>query len=486
MTRCPRTLFLRLLMLTLPVESLILALFGVGLVRGVERDRLADFDSSLRAQGGALIASAEFEAGGELTLEFDMTDLPPGTKFCIIDARGKSLREYPEEWLAGSGLQGGRPGAGPDLRSAMVQGSRYRMLKVKNAADRSEAGESLGPPEKALQLLVLEPLAALDLSNRQLREKALGTALALLVLTALLLWVAINVGLRPVRDLTDRLEQIPGPTGSERLDVEPVLLELVPLAQEINNLLDRLWGLIETEKRFTAEAAHEFRTPLALVKSTLQAALLRAHTPDMYAQAVREALEDLGRLERTAELLLTLTRSDADGSGELASVETVALPDLLGPLAQQFEQGAKERSLALTLDLNPCQVQGDPQALERLFGNLLENAVRYTAQGGTIVLRCGAEEQGVLVAVEDSGPAISIDERQHLFQRFFRGTSSRAAKAPGTGLGLPIAMAIARAHGAELAYEPCGETGNRFIMRFPASPGTQPPLLQSEARKGVI
>ena len=121
----------------------------------------------------------------------------------------------------------------------------------------------------------------------------------------------------------------------------------------------------------------------------------------------------------------------------------------------------------MDLDLHAGAVRGDFDALERLFIALVDNAVKYSKIGGTVTLRCTLDEGPVVTAVEDTGPAIPKAERPRLFEQFFRGSSGRAARVQGAGLGLSIASAMARLHGAELTYEPCGPDGNRFVVRFP-------------------
>jgi signal transduction histidine kinase len=223
------------------------------------------------------------------------------------------------------------------------------------------------------------------------------------------------------------------------------------------------------ERRFTAEAAHELRTPLTLVKGTLQTALLTARSPEDHARALQEALEDLQRLETTAESLLTLAHTDALFASQPPPFEDVLLHDLLRTVAERFSLLSAQRNLDIKLDLKPSVIQGDPGAIERLFVNLLDNAVKYAKPGGTMTLRCDPEGAIVVAAVEDTGPTIPHPERSHLFEQFFRGSSGRASRVLGGGLGLCIASSMARLHGADLTYEPITPDGNRFVVRFPVA-----------------
>lgn len=468
MTRRPPTLFLRLLLLTLPVEAVILALFGVWLVRGMERREKTSLDQGLRIQSRELLAHGVLDAGRKLRVDTGLIQVPPGTSGCLLDAKGAILWEFPQGWFEGSGL---RPYSMEDLeivRSIPVRGAECRVLdaakRVRNPEDTDFA---TGP---LIEALLVQPLAGLERSNWEFRRKATATGVVLLVLTGFLLWASLRAGLSPVRAMMRRLQDVPGPAGTGRLDESLAPRELRPLAAEINGLLDRLWGLVQLERRFTAEAAHELRTPLTLVKGTLQTALLTARSLEDCARALQEALDDLQRLETTAESLLALARADALFASQPPPFQEVPLHDLLRAMAERFAPGAAQRNLHITLHLEPCWIQGDRDAIERLFVILMDNAVKYARAGGAIVLRCAVTDGSAVAAVEDTGPAIPRPERPHLFEQFFRGSSGRASGVQGGGLGLCIASSIARLHGAGLAYEPVLPCGNRFVVRFPEPP----------------
>ena len=467
MTRRPATLFMRLLLLTLPVECVILALFGIWLVRGIERREKTSLDQGLRIQSRELLAHGVLDARRGLRVDTSLIQVPPGTSGCLLDAKGAILWEFPQGWFEDSGL---RPYSMEDLeivRSIPVRGAECRVLDAaKRVRKPGDTDFATGP---LIEALLAQPLAGLEQSNWEFRQKATATGVVLLVLTGFLLWASIRAGLSPVRAMMRRLQDVPGPAGTERLDESLVLRELRPLVAEINGLQDRLWGLVQLERRFTAEAAHELRTPLTLVKGTLQTALLTARSPEDHARALQEALEDLQRLETTAESLLVLSRAEALFESPPPRFEEVHLHDILRAVAERFAPGAVQRNLQITLDLKPSAIQGNRQALERLFLNLVDNAVKYTRSGGAIALRCSASESGVMASVEDSGPAIAMDERPHLFEQFFRGSSGRTSRVQGGGLGLCIASSMARLHGAELTYEAVTPDGNRFVVRFPAA-----------------
>jgi two-component system, OmpR family, sensor histidine kinase QseC len=474
MTRRPPTLFRRLILLTLPVECLVLALFVVWLIRGDERRERAAFDERLRLQSQAVLRGVRLDLAGRMRFDADLNArvLGADTQGCLLDGRGVVLWESPAGWFGASGLKGFFQEDLEVVHSLQVEGRWTRVIQTSRSVRRAQdEDEATGP---LVELVLAKPLSALDAENLALRQKAVAVGILLVALTTLLLWLAIRTGLRPIRQVMRRLSEVPGPGGQERLDEDLVPTELRPLAREINALLDRLWALVQLERRFTAEAAHELRTPLTLVKSTLQTALLTSRSVEDHAGALGEALEDLQRLEHTAEELLVLARADALFGSREKAFEEIALQDLLRATAERFDSAAEARDLKLVLVLQPVAVRGDRQALERLFLNLVDNAVKYTGVGGSITLRCMPSADGAVAVVEDTGPSIPKAERAHLFEQFFRGSSGRAAATPGGGLGLAIALAMARLHGADLAYEPCVPDGNRFVVRFPRAGSGEP------------
>jgi signal transduction histidine kinase len=462
------SLFVRLLLLTLPVEAVVLAIFGLWMVQGSQRRGLAAFDDDLRVRSREIFADAMLGPGGGVRVDGAMAGrvLVPGARACVLDGHGLTLWESPRGWFRHSGLTPLLSENAESVRTANLSGVSFRVLDTARKLQRpGDADAATGP---LIDVVLAAPTAALSRSDRDFRTKALAVGLALLALTALLLWAAIHRGLTPLGAMARRLEEVPGPAGGERLDTGRLPPELKPLAREINDLSDRLWGLVQLERRFSAEAAHELRTPITLVKSTLETALLTGGTREDLEQALQEALEDLQRLEKTADLLLEMARIDSLPAGRPTDFEPVDLDGLLLGLAERFAQAAGERRLRLRTDLRPAGVYGERDGLERLFANLIDNAVKYALSGGAVTVTCGAKGGAVEAVVENDGPSIPVEDRPHLFQPFFRGRSGRDGRVPGAGLGLAIVAAVARRHGAEVAYEPGDNTGNRFVVRFPA------------------
>jgi signal transduction histidine kinase len=240
--------------------------------------------------------------------------------------------------------------------------------------------------------------------------------------------------------------------------------EIEPLVRELNRLLGRLQEAFSVQRAFISDAAHELRSPLTALRLQLQ---LLDRAPDETARL--EARARLGgaveRAIHLAEQLLTLARSDPQelagefGPVDLAAVAAEAITDTL--------ELALARSIDLALDAAPgCLVRGNGEALRILARNLVDNAVRYTPPGGSVLVRCRSRVEGALLEVTDTGPGIPAAERERVFDRFHRRA---AAQAEGTGLGLAIVKSIAGHHGARVVLGDAPGVGLHVAVEFPES-----------------
>ena len=240
--------------------------------------------------------------------------------------------------------------------------------------------------------------------------------------------------------------------------------EIEPLVRELNRLLGRLQEAFSAQHAFISDAAHELRSPLTALRLQLQ---LLDRAPDETARL--EARARLGgaveRAIHLAEQLLTLARSDPQelagefGPVDLAAVAAEAITDT--------HELALARSIDLALDAAPgCLVRGNGEALRILARNLVDNAVRYTPPGGSVLVRCRSRTEGALLEVTDTGPGIPAAERERVFDRFHRRA---AAQAEGTGLGLAIVKSIAGHHGARVVLGDAPGGGLHVAVEFPES-----------------
>jgi two-component system OmpR family sensor kinase len=241
--------------------------------------------------------------------------------------------------------------------------------------------------------------------------------------------------------------------------------EVRPLVDEINLLFARLAEAFDAQRNFVADAAHELRSPLAALRLQVQG-LQRANDAESKAVAARRLLAGIDRLGRLVDQMLVLARQDAaaDPTGgapiDLRTTATLAIGDVL-PAAQ-------ERAIDLGIvDAEPVAVTGDAESLRILLRNLLDNAIKYAPEGGTVDVAIGVQQGQAVVEVADSGPGIPLEERDRAFDRFYRVTGGSAA---GSGLGLAIAHSIARRHHAAITLGTSSRLGGLLVtVRFPAS-----------------
>ncbi len=255
--------------------------------------------------------------------------------------------------------------------------------------------------------------------------------------------------LSPVDRMVEVANHITASDLRQRVEVVNANDELGRLAQTINSLFDRLEKSIDEMRRFTADAAHELRTPLAVLRSGIEVALRVPRSPEEYRQALEAAADEASRLTRLADQLLFLSRQEA-GMVQIER-EEVRLDALLKDVAERLEVPARESGLTLSVEpLAPCAVRGDDVRLGQVFFNVLDNAIKYTPGGGRVVIRARPNGARVRVEIEDTGIGISPEHLSHVFKRFYRADPQPNGDRQGAGLGLAIAKSIVAAHGGEI------------------------------------
>lgn len=434
------------------LAALLAALLGAGMwaVHAEAREASQDlYDESLRQTGELLVqlAAHEFEEHGpslgETLLKFETQAGPHQLQYQIwSEARRRAYRtaQAPEQPY----LPLGHPGYG----WAQLGGESWRAYSL-----RSEDG--------AIELQIAESQRYRNELPREIFISMAGwMALLLLVGLPLIAWavqgsvaglkrVAREVGERPASDLRP---------------VSPGDLprEVAPLIGALNRWLDKLRELLENERRFTADAAHELRTPLAAIR--LNAQLMQAaSTPEALQEGASDLLAGVDRSSRLIEQLLALARLDAGGAPQRQLVP-VDLGALAGAQLAEHARLAERRGTRLEVRAGAAWVQGDEGLLAVMLRNLVDNAIRYGGPGGTVTVETRATATGTELSVADTGPGIAPDERERVFERFRRleGTGEF-----GSGLGLSIVRKVADIHGAtiEVGSGPGGR-GACFTVRF--------------------
>lgn len=261
-------------------------------------------------------------------------------------------------------------------------------------------------------------------------------------------FAALHLGLRPLRRISERAGEIGPATVSQRLPLEATPREIAPLVMAFNAALDRLEAGLRAQRDFSANAAHELRTPLATLRAQVESLLEPSER--------REAMEEFDRLSRLIAQLLTLAEADGDTPASVSFdlVETARefTRDMAGAIV------ASGRTIAFDSAPDHWECRGAPGLVEVALRNLLDNAVRHTPRGSEILVTIDVFGR---LTVSDDGPGVPSDFRDRLFQRF----SKADPRGAGAGLGLSVVSRIMTLHGGEARLDP-GEAGARFVLDF--------------------
>jgi signal transduction histidine kinase len=276
---------------------------------------------------------------------------------------------------------------------------------------------------------------------RSLRDELLIAGPIALLLATLAGYVLAGLALRPVESMRRRAAVISAERPGERLPVPQTHDEVERLGETLNAMLARLEAALERERTFVADAGHELRTPLALLRTELELALRHGETAEELKDALRRSSGEVDRLTQLAEALLLIARSD---HGQLAlRLEQLELADLLGSIVTRFEWRAREAGRPISAAASPdLRLQGDRMRLEQALGNLVENALRHGE--GAVTLSAVDAGEFVELHVRDEGEGFSPEFLPEAFTRFSRPDQSRSRA--GSGLGLSIVHTIAEAH----------------------------------------
>jgi signal transduction histidine kinase len=296
------------------------------------------------------------------------------------------------------------------------------------------------------------------------------SAMALAVLAALSFvvgWLAAGRTLRPLRTMTDSARRISERNLHERLAVPGPSDELKDLGDTIDGLLDRLEAVVSAQRQFAANASHELRTPLTVERTLLESVLTHPQpTPALWRSTCERVLASSERQARLIEALLVLARSQQG----LGHRETFDLAPVTASVMRTLGQEATSRGLTVSTGLQACFVSGDARLVERLVWNLGQNAIRHNCPQGRVQVSVAARSGRASLRVTNTGPRVPGDQVSRLLQPFQRLGAQRSARHDGLGLGLSIADAIARAHGATLTARPGADGGLDIEVSFPRTP----------------
>lgn len=328
--------------------------------------------------------------------------------------------------------------------------------------------DRLGEGHEAHVLQIAAPLVA--------RNEMLGRAgYFLILLTALLAgatfagsWWLAGSAIRPIHEVIDQAEEIGGGSLDRGIQAYAETLEYQRLVEVLNTMLGRIHRAFESQRRFTADASHELRSPLTAMRGEIEVALRRPREPDEYVRILDSTLEEVMRLSKLTEDLLTLARSDAGAlTPQLEMSDTV---EIVTRMVDRLRPRAEEKGIDLIMDApESLSALLDPGLLGQCVWNLTDNALRFADQGGHVRVAVSERSDELVLEVDDDGPGLGDLDTSSPFERFFRADEarSRGPETAGTGLGLAIVKAAAEAHGGHATAENRSEGGARFTVRFP-------------------
>jgi heavy metal sensor kinase len=406
-----------------------------------------------------------FDSSGRLFLRSEDHDHPypvtPQVRFLeVLSDDGTVL--YRNEMLGDRALGGiPEPGEGVDNYSPrstrMSDGMLVRVVSKRHAIQGRPSLIRLGYSEDSLWQRFWQTVLGL----------VVGLPLAL-GLAGLAGYFLARRALSPIERMARRAHDINAQRLSDRLEVENPHDELGQLARAFNETLSRLEYAFNQLRQFTSDASHELRTPLTAIRSVGEVGLQKEGGAEHYREVIGSMLEETNRLSALIESLLVIARAD---SGQMKIIkERILIMDLVRESSSLLEVLAEEKKQNLSIDGDEsAEVQGDRSLLRRILVNLIDNAIKYSPEAGTIRMRVlRVDSQTVAIEVADSGPGISIEHRDKIFDRFYRIDEGRSRETGGAGLGLAIAKWIAETHGGNLMLECPQGGGCIFRLSLPA------------------
>ena len=493
---------LRIALLSTLLSGAVMVVFGTGAWWVVAQQKTAALDARIRALGtrvpGWMLQDGEFR---RLEQNIDFVIEAPGDGsgcFLLVAGGGGQVLHQSSGWPAalapadftgpleddpnapaepethggrawggqgrgrGPGGGGGGPGGGQALRftkipgfsSVIADGRHWRVGRLGN--DELTLVIGIGSDDTTAEL-------------RQLRRAGFIALPVGLLLIALGGWVVAGRALRPLQRIADTAASVTSRGLGQRIPEIGGDPEIVIMVDMLNRMMDRLEAGFRQATRFSADASHELKTPLAIMRGELEQALQRAKPGSPEQQTLSSLLEETHRLGNIIRSLLLLSRADA---GQLVTRrEVLHLTEMLDQLMEDTTVSAGEAGIVVESDLaSGIHVSGDAMLLRAAIANLLSNAIKHNAPGGRISVRLAAGERSANLEIANTGTPITYGEREAVFDRFQRGRNALDAARDGSGLGLSLAREIIAAHDGTLALgDDRGDGMTRFVMSLPTA-----------------
>ena len=467
-----KTSIQRRLIVAIVISQLVLAIGLIDVAVFVTRTQLRKaFDVALRGRAMSIAALVRYTEDSSHRMVFESDLVPPPLESGVPDlyevfANSHTLIARSPSWPAKTDVL--PPKSDRWIATYKINGISYRARRLEHIPVMDREGDAPSP-----DFLTVTYASSIDPVNREVNDVLIYIAVGSLVLLAIsggfAFW-ALRRSMRPLAALATSAGTISTSNWELNPPDEAVdTLELAPLTQAMTSMLDGLHRSFTQQREFLANAAHELKTPVAILKSTLQSLLQRPRTSDEYRAGLEEALDDMARLEKLLHSMLRLARAEQWAAGNL---RRDLVPIDVGMTCQvaieRLEAVAQQRDVKIDFTANaPIRLPADPDDLELVWSNLLENAIRFSPEGETVRMSVHSNDGHGMVEVADRGPGIPASELPRIFERFHRADASRARNTGGYGLGLAISKALVEAYGGTIEPHSRPGEGMRMVVTLP-------------------
>lgn len=288
----------------------------------------------------------------------------------------------------------------------------------------------------------------------------------IVLVSSVMSWLLAGKALAPIVKIKSLAEHVKQGKLQNRIETEPSGKEIDDLVTIFNEMLESVQRSFDVQKRFTSDVSHEIRSPLTSLRGSIEVALRKKRSPEEYEEILRTNLSDIFRLSKITDNLLLLAKAD-NNILELGK-QWFDINLLLKNIVERMRYNAISAGVTLSEEYyEGLELYVDIDLLDQAFSNLIDNAIKYTRQGGKVTIKTNRESDAITVSVSDTGTGIPEDEIPHIFNRFYRANKERPRKLGGTGLGLAIAQLIINAHNGNITVKSSLGSGTDFIITFP-------------------
>jgi two-component system sensor histidine kinase QseC len=433
---------------------LLLIVFSLVVYTIIRRALVDQFDGSLVSMAQILAASVEVD-GGEIELEFETEQMP--------DFQRADCPAYYQLWRSDGSVVAKSPLLGADnlsrlegeVNTPVAGASRDRNGRPERAvsltftprpSDTDQLGGQAPAQQQALTLVVARDASDLHRQLHLLLWLLLIVSTAVITLSLLVAAFVVRQGLRPLNSIAAEIAAIREDALSDRIATASVPTEIVPIKNRLNDLLSRLEDAFVRERRFTADVAHELRTPLAGIRSTVEVTLVRARDAAEYKAALSQCLAIVEDMQRMVDNLLMMARLDAHQV--TFHKEQIDLAELVDSRWRPFSEKARERGITFENRAKEnLAVNSDRENLAMILSNLMSNAAEYADEAGRIWVDAARTDDSVEIAVSNTGCSLSHEQVLHVFDRFWRADAARREVGTHCGLGLALVYRTVNALG---------------------------------------